>query len=381
MKNKKDLDNVLLEVKVDEILLGEGDPEVILIGESHTNLVHAYIISEKIKQYDSEQVLCEGLTERDIYSYINKEEAIGLSLQELFEKAKVSLEYAGFTKETLNKEKLAERLLITIVNLWKKLVKIANEETNAKNKINETERYRIKICPILVYLYNTYVDLAFLPNDYKEIISRPLAAFHPEILQYFLEILRKKREELLNKKSNLERILNVLKDAKIYSELFRKILWDLKSRDYVILSGVYKVGAKIGECDLDRTKFRELLEKARKYIAGEIGDKDFDFRKFNELREKAMAETIEKYVKKRKRKSPIIVVVGRDHVFPVASYLINRGIGCKIVDISEYNYMKDKNSAYEVCEDFLYELRFKIRKIEKICELFKEHFSTDVPCP
>ncbi|HIP66642.1 MAG TPA: hypothetical protein EYH09_00765, partial [Candidatus Nanopusillus sp.] len=76
--------------------------DVILIGETHTDLKQAYEIAKIIKKYKPEYVLYEGF-DKDYSSIVEK---AGLSLQELCEKYQMPLEDMGLTKDVLNKDKL-----------------------------------------------------------------------------------------------------------------------------------------------------------------------------------------------------------------------------------------------------------------------------------
>ena len=66
------------------------------------------------------------------------------------------------------------------------------------------------------------------------------------------------------------------------------------------------------------------------YLEGKIS-----WENFNNPREKAMADYIEKYVKKRQTRSPIIAIVGKRHVKNVEDLLKNRGIRYKAIELED----------------------------------------------
>jgi len=332
--------------------------DAVIIGECHGHGEQPYKIVDIILRYKPEYVLYEAFSKKDVSNLLNKKNEMTISLLDLFKIYRISPEEAGFTKEVLNKEKLKEQLLKVMMNV---------SPDNIFRKI---------------YLYHTFIDLKYLLKNlktYEDIIREPLAAYHPAILDYFLEILKNKCGELkeleekllnsgqhnkylnvLNTHLKFENMYKIIEYIKVISKSYREYLLDPTPRVSIILSAVYKVGAKIGECDSDEHKmaaienYRQHLKKLYKLgkllvrspdnnhkssdikkLENEIEELAGQWYNLNNLREEAMANSIEKYVKKRKTNAPIIAIMGKAHAKKVAKLLKERGIRCKVIELRD----------------------------------------------
>ena len=305
-----------------------GRPDVIIIGETHTDEGHGTDQARMIKRHRPEYVLSEGfgnLNPEDTKKFIDRYKTVTLS--DLSGVSGIDLEQMGIGKGTLQaiRGKVTQYVEDTL-NIYR--TELSDKE--AKKLAKEDAKRE-----------------GIVPRNYKQLVNTPFYEFLPEVLNIVRDQVSDKRDaETYQDNFALFRKLGTIREYLLTFEIkSQNNKWENIRGSERVYHAIAQSGIELAGCDIQKELPELNMENLSEYIVALI---DYIAEK-NPIREQEMGQRIAQFVRQRQTISPVVAIVGRNHTKEdsgIYSVLEKAGINYRIIRQKSFDNDNIKSITY-----------------------------------
>jgi len=308
-----------------------GTPDVIIIGEKHTDDGHAIDQARIIRRQKPEYVLSEGLdglNPDDTQSVVDAYKMATFS--GLSRSVELSPEDMGVTKSVLPiiKGRVDQR---------------AAQYRQFCKDDGCSDRVAVKTAEMYVKINGV------VPSTFKQLLETPFYELHPEVHNALTAVIFEKahayaaqRDATYIRVSNIPRILAIFGDNDVDYRRFARIF-----------HSVSQTGSRLAGCDIEKEPPKiDMPKEALSSITEYTAKLDKYIIENDNVREQEMGRRIAQYAKRRETNRPLVAIVGKGHTKRgSAIYHALNEAGVK------YRVLRQKSFSRDVTRDLLYASR------------------------
>ena len=305
-----------------------GSPDVIIMGEIHTDEGHGTDQAYMIKKHRPEYVMSEGfggLNPEDTKKSIDRYKTVTLS--DVSRVSGIDIEQMGIGKGTLQaiREKVTQNIEDTL-NFYR--TELSDKEAKKLGKENAKRD-------------------GIVPRNYKQLVNTPFYEFLPEVLDIVrVQVSDKMDAETYQDNFALFRKLGSIREYLLTFEIESEgNKWENIRGKNRVYHAIAQSGTKLAGCDIQKELPELNMENPFEYI---VALSDYIAEK-NPIREQEMGQRIAQFVRQRQTISPVVAIVGRNHIREdsgIYSVLEKAGINYRVIKQKSFDNDNLKSITY-----------------------------------